>query len=221
MIAASNISLTRMATAYFISSCCHSSSVFSTHKLLSRYLLAATGPAPVSCQSFEGNTRHQGNRIWQRYTSCEFKRDAVRIAQTSGLNLDGHWGLNQWRLNGLVCAFPAIVWPDSAPPSRWTCRIRTRRLSGEQPDLPAIAVSASCFALMFSAVFHRHTNRTRAKVRRIRLRHLLHTCLLHHGQFFKSFAPGEPGVVPFFFLGAPAGHVQRRRYISASFQLSV
>ena len=201
MIAASNISLTRMATAYFISSCCHSSSVFSTHKLLSRYLLAATGPAPVSCQSFESNTRHQGNRIWQRYTSCEFKRDAVRIAQTSG--------------------FPAIVWPGSAPLSRWTCRIRTRRLSGEQPDLPAIAVSASCFALMFSAVFHRHTNRTRAKVRRIRLRHLLHTCLLHHGQFFEIFAPGEPEAVQFFFLGAPVGLVQRRRYISTSFQLSV
>ena len=27
------------------------------------------GPAPVSFRSFESNTRHQGDRIWQRYTA--------------------------------------------------------------------------------------------------------------------------------------------------------
>ena len=47
--------------------------------------LTLSGPAPVSFRSFESDTRHQGGRIWQQYTSFEFKRDAVRIAQTSGL----------------------------------------------------------------------------------------------------------------------------------------
>ena len=28
----------------------------------------ATGPAPVSFRFFESKTRHQGDRIWQRYT---------------------------------------------------------------------------------------------------------------------------------------------------------
>ena len=32
---------------------------------------------------FESNTRHQGDRIWQRYISRAFKRDAVRIATSS------------------------------------------------------------------------------------------------------------------------------------------
>ena len=27
------------------------------------------GPVPVSFRSFESNTRHQGDRIWQRYTA--------------------------------------------------------------------------------------------------------------------------------------------------------
>ena len=36
-------------------------------------------------RSFESDTRHQGDRIWQRIHSDEFKRDAVRIALTSGL----------------------------------------------------------------------------------------------------------------------------------------
>ena len=27
------------------------------------------GPAPVSFRSFESNTRHQGDRIWQQYTA--------------------------------------------------------------------------------------------------------------------------------------------------------
>ena len=54
---------------------------------------------------------------------------------------------------------------EPVAPSRWTCRSRTRRLSGEQPNLPAIAVSASCLALIFRAVFHRQTNRTRAELK--------------------------------------------------------
>ena len=41
------------------------------------------GPVPVSFRSFESNTRHQGDWIWQQYTSREFKRDAVRIATGS------------------------------------------------------------------------------------------------------------------------------------------
>lgn len=55
-------------------------------------------------RSFESDTRHQGDRIWQRYTSFEFKRDAVRIAQTSGLTRRqvasdlgiGHSTLGKW-----------------------------------------------------------------------------------------------------------------------------
>jgi hypothetical protein len=31
-------------------------------------VLNPTGPAPVLFRSFESDTRHQGDRIWQRYT---------------------------------------------------------------------------------------------------------------------------------------------------------
>ena len=52
-------------------------------------------------------------------------------------------GSNQWRLNGSLRAISALVGPGRSPPSRWTCRIQTRRLSGERPNLPAIAVNAA------------------------------------------------------------------------------
>ena len=57
-----------------------------------RAILAIKGP------------NHGLGRIWQRYTSCEFKRDAVRIAQSSGLKRRrvasdlglGHSTLGKW-----------------------------------------------------------------------------------------------------------------------------
>ena len=56
------------------------------HSSEEKIRIVLSGPAPVSFRSFESDTRHQGDRIWQQYTSFEFKRDAVRIAQTSGLS---------------------------------------------------------------------------------------------------------------------------------------
>ena len=60
-------------------------------------------------------------------------------------------GSNQWRLNGSLRAISTLVGPGRSPPSRWTCRIQTRRLSGEQPNLPAIAVSSDLAT--FGALF--------------------------------------------------------------------
>jgi hypothetical protein len=45
--------------------------------------------------------------------------------------------------SSLIRAFSALVCPGCSPLSRWIWRIQTRRLSGEQPNLPAIAVSAA------------------------------------------------------------------------------
>ena len=44
-----------------------------------------SGPVPVPFRSSESDALFKGDRIWQRHASCEFKKDAVRIALTSGL----------------------------------------------------------------------------------------------------------------------------------------
>lgn len=48
-------------------------------------VLSHGGPVPVSFRSSESDARQRGDWIWQRHTSCEFKRDAVSIALISGL----------------------------------------------------------------------------------------------------------------------------------------
>ena len=84
-------------------------------------------------------------------------------------------------------ALSALVWPGRSPPSCWPWRTQTRRLSGEQPNLPAIAVSASRFALILVAVFNDQPHRAFAELGGIRLRGLI-LFLSHNGQLSESFA---------------------------------
>ena len=49
--------------------------------VLANAFMGMVGPAPVSFRSFESNTRHQGDRIWQRYTATS--SSGMRFASRS------------------------------------------------------------------------------------------------------------------------------------------